>query len=187
VDSTAETINVGNLAGLSDGDAVKYFNGGGTNVGGLVDGRVYFANVDDGDPNAIKVKLFNSRSDAIAGTNGVDLDASVATGTTHRIVKVVDAYHERTISVDPVAAVDDTNNRLNVVNGTLANGDSIIYRTQGAAIGGLTNGNTYFVRIVKDDNGAPIGIQLFNNRGDADGNTNAIDLAPAASANAAPR
>src|SRR5262249_13021359 len=61
VDGGASTINIGNLVGLEDGEAVKYFNGGGKSIGGLTDGAVYYVNVDDADLNAIKVRLFNSR------------------------------------------------------------------------------------------------------------------------------
>ncbi|WP_457423984.1 right-handed parallel beta-helix repeat-containing protein [Roseateles sp. P5_E7] len=180
VDSTAETINVGNLAGLSDGDAVKYFNGGGTSVGGLVDGRLYFVNVDASDPNAMRVQLFETRADALAGTNVIDLDGAVATGAAHQVVKVVDAYHSRIGAVDPVASVDDGNNRLNIPTMGFANGDSVVYENNGddETIAGLAAGGTFFVHIVVEED-LPIGLSLHNNRADAESGANAIDIAPA--------
>jgi hypothetical protein len=40
---------------------------------------------------------------ALAAVDVIDIDSSAATGTEHRIVKVVDAYHERHVEVDPTA------------------------------------------------------------------------------------
>src|SRR5262249_594802 len=189
VDSAADTIDVGNLAGLATGDAVKYFNGGGkfagdtaNNIGGLVDGRRYFVNVDDTDLNAIKIKLFNSRADAMAGANAIDLDASVATGVVHRIVNVVDAYHERKETIDPVRGVDGNNSRLKLVTPNLVTGDSVIYSNNGdsQSIGGLKSGDQYFVRVVTDEKGAPIGMKLYHTFADANADKNAIDLKPVA-------
>ena len=153
VDSGAETINIGNLAGLSDGDAVKYFNGGGSSVGGLVDGRRYFVNVDAADPAAIRVQLFDTRSDAMAATNAIDLDGAAASGGAHQLVKVVDAYHSLTAAINPASNVDDANNRLNFVPLGLENGDSVVYENNGddETIAGLTNGCLLYTSDAADE------------------------------------
>ena len=152
VDSGAETINVANLAGLSNGDAVKYFNGGGSSVGGLVDGRRYFVNVDATDPNAMRVQLFETRRDAMAGTNVIDLDGAVASGTAHQVVKVVDAYHVRPDAVppayviDPVAAINSDQETIDLSSTAVENGEAVVYRNGGgASIGGLVDDTVYYV------------------------------------------
>src|SRR5690606_21586428 len=163
---------------------VKYFNEGNDSIVGLADGRRYFVNVDDSDPGEMRVRLFETRREALASDdeNAIDLDATGMTGL-HRIVKVTNAYHGRSFLVDPVAAVDDANNRLAIVPEGFANGDAFVYSTEGddTTIGGLVDGTTYFVRYVESD-GTRIGIQLFASLADAQANANAIDLAPAANA-----
>ena len=183
VDNAANTIEVGNFAGLADGDAVKYFNGGGDNVGGLADGGLYFVNVDDADPNAFRIRLFETRADALAGTDAIDLDITDTTGSEHVVAKVVDAYHERDFAVDPVADVNDTDNVFTRFDDDLDNGDSVIYHSRGddETIGALVDGDTYFVRIFTNDDGDKV-MSLHPTRDDAKDNTNAIDLAPTADA-----
>ncbi|HEY8536576.1 MAG TPA: hypothetical protein VIL25_08995, partial [Vicinamibacterales bacterium] len=154
VNGDDDTIAVGDFAGLVDGDAVKYFNEGNDSIVGLADGRRYFVNVDDSDPGEMRVRLFETRREALANDdeNAIDLDATGMTGL-HRIVKVTNAYHGRSFLVDPVAAVDDANNRLAIVPEGFANGDAFVYSTEGddTTIGGLVDGTTYFVRYVESD------------------------------------
>jgi hypothetical protein len=184
VNGTEDTIAVSNFAGLADGDAVKYFNEGNDNLQGLVDGRRYFVNVDDSDPTSMSIRLFETRSAAFANDDEdvIDLDPAGMSGL-HRIAKVFDAHHDRALSIDPIASVNDADNRLNLVPAGFENGDSFVYSTHGddTVIGGLTDGTVYFIRYVEVE-GVRLGIQLFTTLADADANANAIDLAPAANA-----
>jgi hypothetical protein len=75
---------------LATGNAVKYFNGGGSNLGGLTDGTMYFVGVDAGDPNHVKVQLFHSRNDALHRTGAIAISKDMVMGTTHRLVKQED-------------------------------------------------------------------------------------------------
>ncbi|MEM6474298.1 MAG: CHC2 zinc finger domain-containing protein, partial [Planctomycetota bacterium] len=75
VDGASDTINFGRLHGLTTGEQLVYENGGGTSIGGLVDGEVYTVRVVDS--KIIQLTVGSSSNDAI------DLDASVATGGNH--------------------------------------------------------------------------------------------------------
>jgi hypothetical protein len=88
VSADSDTINIGRLLpGLSDGDAVVYSVNFETAVGGLASGATYYVNVDAADPNAVKVKLFADRDDALAGTNAIGLTLEGTTGDFHFLTK----------------------------------------------------------------------------------------------------
>ncbi|HET9217460.1 MAG TPA: LEPR-XLL domain-containing protein, partial [Terriglobia bacterium] len=154
LNTSDNTINVGSFAGLADGDAVKYFNGGGDNIGGLQDGQLYYVNINDGDPNNILIQLFDSRQRAMTSTAPINLDTG-ATGSTHRILKVVDAYRPLDVqtTVDPGTAVNSTLNTVNLsAFDGLKTGDAVIYRNGGNNnIGGLVDDTVYYVSVANDD------------------------------------
>src|SRR5262249_50499930 len=110
---TAETINVGKLAGLTTGDAVKYSAGGGDPLGNLGEGWLYCTHVDDSDLNNIKIRLFDTRPAAFANEKPIDLNLDDTSGTEHRIYKVVDAYRPIEATIDPVLDVDGAANLVN--------------------------------------------------------------------------
>ena len=88
VDGTENTIDLGSEHGLEAGDAVRYFTNGGAAIGGLEDGRTYFAIVlEDG-----RVQLAEGYQKALSG-DAIDISAGAASGTGHRVVKgvVIDA------------------------------------------------------------------------------------------------
>ncbi len=71
---------------LATGDAVVYSSGGGTPIGGLVDGRTYYAIVlAPGAFGAQRISLATTRELAGAGT-AIPLNAAVATGRSHSVV-----------------------------------------------------------------------------------------------------
>ena len=81
---------------LATGETVRYANGGGTDIGGLVTGTTYYAIVVD----ANNFKLATSAANATAGT-AIDL-TSVGTGTTHCISEITVVY---TIPANRLAGV----------------------------------------------------------------------------------
>ncbi len=169
IDGAAETVELGAFAGLATGDAVKYFNGGGNDVGGLQDGGLYYVSVDASNPAAIRVQLFTTRLAAMAASGPIDLDPSAATGTQHRIVKVVDAYRPLGVgtTVDPAAAVDSNANTVDLsgLDGPV-NGDAVIYRNGGGNnIGGLVDDTVYYV-LVSDDDLTKVGLLTTKSAGD---------------------
>ena len=78
----ADTITLGPNQ-LQTGDAVAYTHGdSGTDIGGLHNDRLYFVRIVDA--GAGKVALYNSKADAQANTNRVDL-TSTGAGTAHAL------------------------------------------------------------------------------------------------------
>ncbi len=75
VDGAADTIDFGRLHGLVTGDLLTYSNGGGTSIGGLVDGTTY--SVIRVDRQTIQL------AEQATPTLAIDLDPSLATGTAH--------------------------------------------------------------------------------------------------------
>ena len=65
VTPATNTINLGYNPGFSTGEGVVYDNGGGTSIGGLVSGQLYYAIVDPSSPDTLK--LASSYANAIAG------------------------------------------------------------------------------------------------------------------------
>ena len=139
VDIDAETIRLGELAGLATGDAVTYrLGGGGPAIGGLTDGTEYFAIIGEGG----KVRLAATAADARAGT-AIDL-TSVGGG----------AGHQLTRADKPAILFDPAGTFLTLASPeteTLRTGDALHYLAGGGApIGGLTDDTTYFA-ILRED------------------------------------
>ncbi|HVC51376.1 MAG TPA: LEPR-XLL domain-containing protein, partial [Stellaceae bacterium] len=77
VDTNANTINIGTTSGLVTGEGVTYHvAAGGTAIGGLSDGGVYYANISAG-----LLKLYDTKADALLGgmTGLKDLTSKVGT------------------------------------------------------------------------------------------------------------
>ncbi len=159
VNEDTNTINIGNLSGLRQGDMVRYSKGDGDDVGGLRDGNVYFVRVNESDLNNIRIELFASRAEAfdqVAGTP-IDLDLSGTNGTNHSITRVVHDFHDRRIHFDASANINDERDsiEINSVRG-LATGDAVIYRNFGDdGTIGLDDGAQYFVRVETLESGQP--------------------------------
>ena len=135
VSSEDETIDLGYQHGFSNGQAVVYSHGGGESIGGLENKGTYYVIVED--PTTIR--LAESPSKALAGTY-IDLDATSAKGTSHGIA----AQFRAIPFVDNVA---DTI-RFDGAHG-FSDGQAVVYDSGGgAAIGGLTDGDTYYVNSV---------------------------------------
>jgi hypothetical protein len=111
---------------LATGDAVIYSTGGGTPIGGLVDGQTYYAIVlpTTGPFGAQQVRLATTHDKAVAGT-AITLTASAATGTSHSIVPsgVLPAPDPRT--TNPQTAQLTTRSGFSGVAVTATNSDSI--------------------------------------------------------------
>lgn len=82
VSSAADTINVGADRGLKTGETLIYSSGGGQAIGGLEDGKGYYAIVNAADPT--RIRLAATYEDAQAG-RAIDINAATATGANHRL------------------------------------------------------------------------------------------------------
>ena len=108
--------------GLSYNDKVTYSAGSGNAIGGLTDGADYYVK-------------------NISGSN-FKLGTSSSSSTT------VDIIARKTGSFNAESGVNVSNNKITVSGGhSLSNNDAVTYTTNsGTAIGGLTNGGTYYVK-----------------------------------------
>ncbi|HSG99026.1 MAG TPA: hypothetical protein VLB27_03190, partial [candidate division Zixibacteria bacterium] len=120
VDDVQGTINLGPDHGFTTGDAAVYRSGGGNSIGGLVDGETYYV-IATSDPD--RVQLASSRNDALEG-GALDLDASVASGASHKLNSPVGNVTESAGSdIDdsaPSGAVTDATASTVVPAGTTA-------------------------------------------------------------------
>ena len=130
--------------GLKSGDEVVYRNGGGSNIGGLTDGAVYYAIRVD----AKTIKLATTPAN---GYDGVSIAlTSTGSGSAQSITPTVAARDQH---FDPKRATVE-NNKINFPSAHgLNTGDEVVYSSgEQTAIGGLTNGATYYV--IKVDDGS---------------------------------
>lgn len=104
---------------FADGEQVTYTNGGGEDIGGLTDGSQYYII----SSSATEFKL-----SATSGGSAIDLTAALN----------ID------FDGDDAAVVDTTNDKIIVAN-TFTDGDEVTYVADLAPIGGLTDGDNYFI------------------------------------------
>ena len=120
--------------GFETGDAVTYANGGGTSITGLTTGNTYYVIKSDNDT----VKLATSRTNALAGT-AVDLTV-VGVGASHSLTKTF------TSSVDSDdSGVDIVADTLYDAAHELETGDKVTYTAGDTVVGGLVDGQAYYV------------------------------------------
>ncbi|MCK9231126.1 MAG: hypothetical protein M0P18_10660, partial [Syntrophales bacterium] len=152
LDTDADTIDLGAGHGFMTGLAVTYSKGGDDNtaIGGLTDGTTYYVITVSGTN---KVKLADSIASAIAGTA---IDLTGAGSGTHRLTPFWDSELKGNVSY--------SNNRIDVgADHSLKDGDLVVYSKGNMlntkALGGLTDGATYMVKVVE---GSSTHIQLLD-------------------------
>ena len=118
VDVSTDKVIAANT--FANGDYVQYNNGGGTDIGGLVNGYSYF--VVNGSASEFQLAF-------TSGGSVIDLTPKL----------------KLTFDADDAAVVDVTNNKIIQAN-TFTNGDEVLYDVGGGvAIGGLTDATNYFI------------------------------------------
>lgn len=152
VNSSSDTITYVDH-GFNEGDKVIYFeNGASAGITNLVNAVSYYIIVIDEDT----IKLATSRAFAIASSpTAINLDASSAVGTAFQLV-LVEEYVEGVV-VDSqllnlhgvnvtTTNVDTSTETITSLSHGFSNGDIVTYYSNGGtAIGGLTNGNEYYI------------------------------------------
>ncbi len=122
VNDQENTIDLGYDHGLKTGDTVVYSNGGGSSIGGLIDADPYY------------VRVTNSR--------------------TVKLARSVEEANEDPITLFSPADVDDAQGVETIDLGYdhgFQTGDAVVYHNGGdESIGGLTDGQTYYVIRVSD-------------------------------------
>jgi len=153
-----------NIIGLSshhkfrDAERVQYFPDGQQIIGGLSTSTFYYVSVQD----AFNVKLHNTKSDAISGINTVSL-TSYGVGV-HRLVsanvkKKISSieiensgtgYKTRKISV-PSSGINTASDIITAKEHKYSSGELVVYNTSLTEVGGLTDGQSYYVTVVDED------------------------------------
>ncbi len=133
-------ILTGQDLGFQTGDAVTYDPGDGTGIGGLDTGTIYYVIRVD----STHVKLASSYDDAESGTA---VHITPGSGESHRLIGTNQAQVPNDSSPRFNPATDVSGNTINLpYDLSLSTGDPVVYGSGGgAAIGGLTDGATYYV------------------------------------------
>ncbi|MCX5734321.1 MAG: LEPR-XLL domain-containing protein, partial [candidate division NC10 bacterium] len=161
VSATADTIDLGAGQKFTTGQAVTYSAGGGSAIGGLTSGTTYYVIASD---TTGTVKLAATAADARAG-KAIDL-TSASTGThslaedkSRGVDNQVNAQQNLADKKAKESGTKEFNSSTKVEVGTetidlganhgLTTGDAVVYSAGGGtAIGGLTDGTTYYVIVV---------------------------------------
>ncbi len=138
INSSNNSIQL-NDNGFNQGDSVTYNDNGNTPIQGLTNGATYLVNVlDDND-----FQLINP-------TNGQVVQ--IAQGAALGLQTFTDTTGGTNAQQLNLAAIDTTNNAIEVLNNGFTNGEDLNYQSlvdNGAdQIGGLTNGNDYTVQVL---------------------------------------
>ena len=142
-----------------DGENVIYTPDKQQVVGGLVENSTYYISV----LNEKQVKIHNTFSDAISGSNPINLTGygvGVHRFRSYNLKKIISSisvydkgtgYKNRKISVLPVG-INTSSNEIVAKNHGYFTGDIIVYtNSEGTEIGGLNSGESYFVTSVDAD------------------------------------
>lgn len=152
VNSSSDTITYVDH-GFNEGDKVIYFeNGAAAGITSLVNAVSYYIIVVNDDT----IKLATSRAFAIASSpTAINLDATSASGSAFQLVLVEEyiegvVVDEQLMSLQGVNVtttnVDTSTETITSLSHGFSNGDIVTYYSNGGtAIGGLTNGNEYYV------------------------------------------
>ena len=149
VDTSSEKIFLGAGHGLTTGEKVTYDKGASGNsvIGGLTDDSDYYARVEEGG----FITLYDTEDHAKAGgaTGRVDL-TSAGSGTGHKF------SHGGILGLGASDVLFDPAAQHRVVDlgagHNLRTGDAIVYENGGgASAGGLVDGKTYYVIVLKDN------------------------------------
>ncbi len=149
VDADTDTIHLPYAHGLQTGDAVRYFNGGGDNIGGLTSNEVYYV---------IRLDDTSLRLAATPTGTAIDLSRDNTTGNVHALIP---GFTPSAIDTADPTVIDLGRPHK------LIDGYQVVYQSgDGNAIGPLTDGTIYFVKRVDDtklqlsltENGAAIAL-----------------------------
>jgi len=147
VEADGMTINLGFTHHFSEGQQVVYDAGGGAPITGLVNGDTYYVHLVPGCGTCIQIRGPNDSNAPII--TGMSLPGGVRMGENQRFIptNTPGAAGDDAPRFNPVT---DTGSNYIVLpyvfSGTLNVGDPVVYSSGGGtAIGGLTDGATYYV------------------------------------------
>jgi len=158
VDLTNDTIGFSSYHKFRDAERIIYKPDGQQAVGGISTDSSYYVSVQD----SFTVKLHKTYEDAAAGINTINL-TSYGTGV-HRFassnikkkisyINVYDkgsGYKNRKISI-PSSGINTASNAIFAKNHNYSTGEIIVYNTTGSVVGGLVDGQSYYVTALDSD------------------------------------
>jgi hypothetical protein len=138
-------------------EEVIYRNLSNSNVGGLVNNSKYFVS----SLSEKKIKLYNSKTDAVVGINTVNL-TSYGSGT-HRLrsfnkkrrigsIDIIDSginYENRKAYVIGVSTASNT---INIKNHNYEDGSLVVYNAVETPLAGLSSSSQYYLKKIDDNN-----------------------------------
>ncbi|WP_367889442.1 hypothetical protein [Humibacter ginsenosidimutans] len=207
IDTSTDTIAFGTTIGgnfvplnhnLHEGDIVVYVvPSGGTAVPGLISGHSYLVHVVD----ASHIQLFDpAESQSQVGVTGSNVtggntftvgnayrpgDAvtyhapgALVTFSSQQVNIQTDSNGNPVITGNPPNVVPQSNNTIVIPNHGLATGEAVVYEGASDPLGGLTNGNTYYVIVVNANVIQLAATQCEATGGCKDGDDNDIPITP---------
>ena len=139
IDASQRTIELPYDHGLTTGQAVRYLDNGGTEIGGLTDGGQYYVRMIDDST----VKLAATPTDAAAGTNLIPVSLSGTEGFAHTL-------YPGFVPANAIAADGETVIDLGFEHDLLAGQTLAYFNPEGQAIPELTDGELYFIKEAGD-------------------------------------
>ena len=143
VEGNHNTLNLGYTDGFAENELVHYDAGGGTAIGGLVDGHDYYVHPTSDH----EVQLTDYYVDSTHPLVPITLSAGV--GESHRLVSTDHAgvASDDSPRFDPATDVNSASSTITLPYSLgLGTGDPVVYSSGGGApIGGLQDGGTYYV------------------------------------------
>ena len=132
----------------TNGQAVVYHANGGS-VAGLTDGDTYYVIIDSVDPT--QISLASSYANATA-TNPVYIQLSPVTGTDNVLSEIFQTFG--------ASQVDPTGLSIDLPQNVFTTGQAVVYHANGGSVGGLTDGDTYYVIVDPNNTGSSAFIGL---------------------------
>ncbi|NER96837.1 MAG: hypothetical protein F6J86_23810, partial [Symploca sp. SIO1B1] len=155
IDDAKDTITFAQPHAFVTGDQVVYDNGGGANIDGLVSGQTYFVRVIDDSTIKLTETIQDANLDPRNFIPATVIDSAL-TLNSHGF-QTGDALTYRAPEPDNSFAANQINYNSNVIDiaqgitgsnpptHDFNTGDAILYETDNEAIGGLVNGQTYYI------------------------------------------
>ena len=109
---------------------------------GLTDGGTYYVSVDPDDPT--QISLASSYANATAVDPAL-IQLSSVTGTGNTLSEIFQTFG--------ASQVDPTRFSINLPQNVFSTGQAVIYHANGGSVGGLTDGDTYYVIVAPNNTG----------------------------------
>jgi hypothetical protein len=142
----------------TNGQAVVYHANGGS-VGGLTDGDTYYVITGS---DASQIGLASSYANTI-GPNPVYIQLSSVTGTDNVLSTIFQTFG--------ASQVDPTGLSIDLPQNVFTPGQAVIYHSGGGSVGGLTDGDTYYVIVDPNHTGSSAFVGLATSYANATGAT----------------